>query len=102
MAPPPHARPRKRSSGLIRDLLATVVEESKEKGREYYEEEMEWVQQPDHSHVKKRHPHDDKKHPHGVAERITKIYNAVEDSSKQKGLDYFEEETSWPIHSSTH
>ena len=45
--------------------------------------------------MKKRHPHvDDKKH--GVAERIIKIYNAVEDSSKQKGLDYFEEETFWP------
>jgi len=47
--------------------------------------------------VKKRHPHGDKKHPHGVAEKITAIYNAVEDNSKQKGLEYFEEENSWPI-----
>ena len=46
--------------------------------------------------MKKRNPHGDKKH-HGVAEKITKIYNAVEDSSKQKGLEYFEEENSWPI-----
>ena len=43
MPPPPHTRRRTTSTGLLNDLINSIEDESKEKGREYYEEEMEWL-----------------------------------------------------------
>lgn len=97
MAPPPHTRRRTTSTGLISGLINSLEDESREKGREYYEEEMEWLAKPEHPQQKKK-SHHDKKHSHSVAEKISNIFSAVEDSSKQKGLEYFEEENAWPLH----